>query len=160
MEAPPPGYSIDTSALIDWWVRYYPPKAFKGLLTRVEELVDNGRLRSSIEVREECSKYDDELHRWTKTQSGLFVESDETIQRMVTKLLSKHYDPKTDKGINGADPFVIAVALQASPHWAVVSAEHPGSLETQKIPWVCKHHDPIVQHMSFLEMVLAEGWVL
>jgi hypothetical protein len=29
-------YSIDTSALVDWWVRYYPPKVFKGLIPRME----------------------------------------------------------------------------------------------------------------------------
>jgi hypothetical protein len=34
----PPHYSIDTSALIDWWIRYYPPNSFPTLKVRLEDL--------------------------------------------------------------------------------------------------------------------------
>jgi hypothetical protein len=44
--APLPCYSIDTSAPVDWWVRSYPPKAFKGLAPRMEQLIAEGRRRA------------------------------------------------------------------------------------------------------------------
>lgn len=73
-------YSIDTSALLDWWVRYYPPSVFKGLVPRMEGLIDEGRLRASREVREEIEGKSDNLRDWCKKQDGLWVESSEAIQ--------------------------------------------------------------------------------
>jgi len=40
----------------------------------------------------------------------------------------RHHDPaKPHKGINGADPFVIAMAKDGGAQWKVVADEHPGS---------------------------------
>ncbi len=38
----PVKYSIDTSAILDGWRRYYPPRAFPGLWIRMEELIQQG----------------------------------------------------------------------------------------------------------------------
>ncbi len=156
-------YSIDTSALIDWWVRYYPPKVFKGLVPRLEKLIADGRLRASREVREEIEHENDGLHSWIKMQGSFCVESDEPIQRIVAQLMATYYNAaKPDKGINGADPFVIAVAAVQKPRqWTVVSGEKPGSNENPKIPWVCNQFKPTpLQHLSFLGFVMEEGWEL
>lgn len=156
-------YSIDTSALIDWWVRYYPPKAFGGLLPRMEQLVSDGRLRASREVEGELNKQDDDCFRWAKRQMEFFVESDAAIQSVVTDLMGTYFNPqKPDKGISGADPFVIGLAaVQRSQHWTVVTGEKPGSPENPKIPWVCSHYKPHpIRSIGFLELIVEEGWQL
>ena len=91
-------YSIDTSALIDWWVRYYPPTAFKGLIPRMEALIAQGRLRASREVQEEILYENEGLRDWLKAQAHLCVESDEAIQIVVSDLMARcHNHDKPDK---------------------------------------------------------------
>jgi hypothetical protein len=155
-------YSIDTSALLDWWVRYYPPKAFKGLVPRMEGLIQGGQLRASREVQEEIEYENEGLRDWLKGQQGFCIDSNEAIQAVVARLMAAHHNhEKPDKGINGADPFVIGVAAVQPRPWVVVSGEKPGSAENPKIPWVCRHCDPTpIRHISFLEMILEEGWEL
>jgi hypothetical protein len=70
--------------------------------------------------------------------------------------MATHHDPtRPVKGINGADPFVIAMAKAGGPEWSVVSEEHPGNTEARKIPFVCRAEG--VACLSFQEMMLAEG---
>jgi hypothetical protein len=144
-------------------VRYYPPKVFKGLVPRIEGLIADGRLRASREVREEIEHENDGLRNWIKAQDSFFVESDATIQGIVKQLMETYYNPeKPDKGINGADPFVVAVAAVQKPElWSVVSGEKPGSVENPKIPWVCRQFKPVpIRSITFLEFVIEEGWEL
>jgi len=80
-----------------------------------------------------------------------------SVQRLVRQLMATHHNPaKPLKGINGADPFVIAMAKDGGPHWIVVSDEHPGSMESRKIPFVCGQEK--VECIRFQEMMLREGW--
>lgn len=156
-------YSIDTSALIDWWVRYYPPTAFGGLLPRVEQLIAEGRLRASREVRDELEKGNDACFGWTRKQADLFVESDVAIQSVVSSLMEQYFNPENpDKGIGGADPFVIALAAVQEPEpWVVVTGERPGSADNPKIPWVCRNFRPRpIRTIGFLELIVEESWQL
>ena len=52
-------------------------------------------------------------------------------------------------------PIIIAMAKDGGPRWIVVSDEHPGSLESRKIPFVCDHEK--VECIRFQEMMLREG---
>lgn len=152
-------YSIDTSALVDWWVRFYPPQNFPTLLAHVEALIAAGDLRASKEVLEELQRQDDDLAKWAKEHPALFVEDNEPVQDVVTALMDEYFNPdKPDKGINGADPFVIALAKSGNPAATVVSGEKPGSRENPKIPYVCDQEK--VPHITFLGLIQAEGWKL
>jgi Domain of unknown function (DUF4411) len=51
-----PVYSVDSSALIHGWRRAYRPKNFASVWARFDVLIDEGRLRSSIEVYNELEK--------------------------------------------------------------------------------------------------------
>ncbi len=157
-----PCYSIDTSALVDWWVRSYPPRVFKGLVPRMEQLIAEGRLRASREVRDELDKQDDALLAWAKGHPDLWVESGDAVQGVVAELMAQYFNPqKPDKGIGNADPFVIGVAATEGAHWAVVTGEKPGSVENPKIPFVCRRFQPQpIRSLSFLELIVAEGWEL
>ena len=153
-------YVIDTSALIDWWVRFYPPESFPTLVTHMEALIGACDLRSSRAVLDELERQDDDLARWAKAQQVFFIEDGDEVQDQVGYLVNKYFNhDKPEKGINGADPFVIGLALIADvPPLTVVSGENPGSRENPKIPWVCKEED--VPHINFLGLIKAEGWKL
>lgn len=150
-------YSIDTSALISWWVEDYSPDVFRGLLPKMTALVAAGRLRAARSVKDELG--DGELRRWCLAQSDLFVEENETVQRRVRQLMAAYQDPKKTRGIDKADPFVVALADTQLPKWHVVSAERGGSLANNpNIPTVCAHIG--VQHVRFFEMLRLERWTL
>lgn len=151
-----PIYCIDTSSILEWYVRTYPPTIFPKLPERIEHLVGAGRLRSPRAVLDEIKPGDD-CHKWAKSLPDLFVEESEAVQIVVTKLMAKHHNPKKPlKGIGGADPFVIAMAKEGGKNWVVVANEHAGSDEARKIPYVCKAEG--VPCMNFKELMLNEKW--
>jgi len=153
---PPPLYCIDTSSILEWFVDTYPPAIFPGLQTRIEELIAAGRLRSPKAVQDEIKPGDD-CYVWCKAQTELFAEESAAVQRIVRSLMAAHHNPqKPHKGINGADPFVIAMAKGGGVQWSVVADEHPGSLENRKIPFVCRSEG--IRCITFQEMMRAEGW--
>lgn len=152
-------YSIDTSALVDWWVRYYPPASFPTLVKHVETLIAVGDLRASREVFEELQRQDDDLSKWTKNHPDLFVEDSESMQDTVAVLMNRYFNPKKpEKGISGADAFVISLAMTTDPVSTVVSGEKAGSKENPKLPYVCGTEN--VPHITFLGLIQAEGWKL
>jgi hypothetical protein len=149
-----PNYCIDTSSILLWFVKTYPPAIFPGLTVRIEGLVAAGRLRSPRVVLDEIRPGDD-CHQWAKGQADLFVEESTDVQRVVRQLMATHHDPaKPLKGINGADPFVIAMAKVMGS--VVVADEHAGSLENRKIPFVCNAEN--VRCITFQDLMRAEEW--
>jgi hypothetical protein len=150
-------YCLDTSSAIEWFVRTYPPSILPSLPQRIEALIAAGRLRAPQAVLDELSRIDDDCCKWAKAQAELFLEEPAAVQRIVRQLMAAHHNPlKPHKGINGADPFVIAMAKDGGANWAVIADEHPGSLENRKIPFVCKAEG--VRCITFQQLMLAEGW--
>ncbi len=120
-----PIYSIDSSALIHAWRRVYRPKNFGMVWRHFDALIEEGRLRASIEVLKELEKKDDELFEWGKARKELlFVEIDDACQLEVIRIMDK-YERLVDtvKGRSGADPFVIALAAVCTPHLTVITEE-------------------------------------
>lgn len=148
-------YSIDTSALINWWVEDYSPDVLPGLVPRMGALIAEGRLRAVRSVKDELGEGD--LRKWCLAQADLFVEEDEEIQQRVAQLMAAYQNPKKTRGIDKADPFVIALA--DIKDWHVVSAERGGSLASNpNIPTVCGAIG--VAHIRFFDMLRLEGWKL
>jgi hypothetical protein len=149
-------YCIDTSSILEWFVRRYPPELLPSLPAKVEALIAAGRLRAPKAVMDEI-RSGDECHRWARAQTALFVEESVSVQGIVRRLMQTHHDPtRPTKGINGADPFVIAMAKDGGAGWIVVSDEHPGSAESRKIPFVCSVES--VECINFQEMMRRERW--
>jgi hypothetical protein len=148
-------YSVDSSALIHGWRRVYRPKNFGFIWERLDALIKEGRLQSSIEVYNELEKKDDELFKWCKDRKDeLFVEIDDELQTEVARIM-KAYSRLVDtvKGRSGADPFVIALASVAMPKLVVVTEEHPGKL---KIPDVCNAEK--IDHCGLEDLIEREDW--
>ena len=149
---------MDTSAFVDWWVRYYPPEILPTLKLRIEELIAEGRLKSSTSVLGELERQDDSLAKWAKSQKiNIFIEDSEAVQKLAIEMNDKYSFPdhKT-KGISGADAFVIAHARVLTKDVSVVSAEREKTIQNPKIPFVCTEYN--VEHISFTDLLKKEGW--
>jgi Domain of unknown function (DUF4411) len=153
--AKPAVYSIDSSALIHGWRRVYRPKNFGIFWHHIDGLIQESRLRASIEVYNELEKKDDELFKWCKQRKKtLFVEIDDATQAHVARIMRSY--PRlvdTVKGRSGADPFVIALAATTNPSMVVISEEHPGQT---RIPDVCLAET--VDCCGLADMIEREDW--
>jgi hypothetical protein len=150
-------YSIDTSAILDGWVRYYPPVTFKKLWLNLEKLIESGKLRATEEViRELGKKGDDDVSTWCKARDGFFIDIDDAIQTKVTEILAAHPNLVDEgKGRSGADPFVIALA--ELHNCKVITGEAlTNKLSRPRIPDIC--HARTIQWGNLLSLVQSEKW--
>lgn len=66
-------YVLDTSALMDWHDRFYPPDVFPSLVVYIDALLAAGRLRSPEMVRDEINSIGSTaLQHWVKARPTLF----------------------------------------------------------------------------------------
>ena len=149
-------YSIDTSAILDGWVRYYPPDTFPGLWRKIDDLITAGDLRASEEVLHDLAKKDDEVYAWAKAHREMFVPIDDRIQPVVSDLLERFERlVDTSKNRSASDPFVIALAKVEG--CTVVSGEKASeNPEKPKIPDVCTALG--LPCVTLLQLIRTEGW--
>lgn len=149
-------YSIDTSAILDGWRRYYPPDVFPGIWDRLDELINDGALRATEEVLIELERKDDEVFAWAHAREHLFIAIDDRIQDVVSDILNTHEKLlDTRSGRSAGDPFVIALAEIESA--VVVTGERAtNSVDRPNIPDVCAARG--VRSISLLQLLRSEGW--
>lgn len=149
-------YCVDTSSLLEAWIRSYPPNSFPGLWDRLDSLIGEERLWSSEEVLRELEQRDDDMYEWASDRDHIFLPLDEDVQDAATRLLERHPRLMGERANrNHADPFVIATAWVRG--LAVVTEEAEGSAERPRIPFVCQ--DLSIPNISVLELIQQEGWV-
>jgi hypothetical protein len=68
-------YCIDTSTLLDGWVRWYPPNTFHTLWSNIEEFIEQEVIVAPEEVLTELTKKDDDVHKWAKRNKVMFLMS-------------------------------------------------------------------------------------
>jgi hypothetical protein len=149
-------YVIDTSALLDGWVRYYPPDVFPALWSQLEQMIKAGELRAPDEVLLELAQKDDEIHKWAKTNSAMFLPLDAEVQAATQEIL--HQFPRlvgAMKDRNRADPFVIALA-KVKTATVVTGERSSGTTERPRIPNVCDHFR--IGHRTLLQLIRDKGW--
>lgn len=149
-------YSIDTSAILDGWRRYYPPDVLPDVWTGFDDLIAKGHLVATEEVLLELEKRDDEVHKWAKKRKRMFVPIDGPIQQAVSSILAAHEKlVDTRKNRSAADPFVIGLAVVHG--CAVVTGERETrSLDRPNIPDVCSALG--VRSLGLLELFRELGW--
>jgi hypothetical protein len=150
-------YSLDTSALLDGWVRYYPRDVFPKFWTGIEGLIAQGKRAAIEEVLRELEKKDDEVHGWAKLQSGLFVPVDGEIQGAVKSVVGRYPGlVNAKRSRSTADPFVIALAIVQE--CAVVTGERPNGIGSKKprIPDVCLGLG--VRCLTMVDVFREQGW--
>jgi hypothetical protein len=147
-------YSIDTSALMDAWVRYYPPDVFPCLWDRIDASINDGLFVATVEVHRELQLYTGELSLWVGERKQMFIPIDNDVQEAVNDIMTTHPDLVDENtGKSGADPFVIALARVRG--LTVVSAER-SKPSKPKIPDVCAAKG--VRHITLLEMFRELKW--
>ena len=129
-------YCLDTNIFIEPWNKFYSQKFTKGYWEILADLAQQGILFSTIEVKREIEKIDDDLLKWIKDKK-FFKNPNEDIQRRMREILKKYphlIDPL--KGRSIADPWVIAHAQLENA--VVVTLEQKARKASQvKIPDVC-----------------------
>lgn len=148
-------YSIDTSALLDAWVRWYPPDLFPKLWENIETLISEQRIFATEEVLVELEKKDDEIFKWAKKQKMFYPLTTE-IQTFVSQILTKYprlVDSRRER--SQADPFVIALAKHKN--CVVITGEKNfGTEDRPRIPIVCKEFE--IKSISIVQLIRSEGW--
>lgn len=152
-------YSVDTSSLIDAWTRFPPDIVVSLWEELIPGLIASGDLRATREVEVELKKRESELAAWAthEDQDKLFLEVDRGVQTNVEKILGSHPNLIDPEGTDsGADPFVIALAMQDEA--AVVTQERPAKdpKNKPKIPDVCEAYD--IPCFDFLDLVRDQDW--
>lgn len=148
-------YSIDTSALLDAWIRWYPPDLFPKLWENFEALISEKRLIASEEVLVELEKKDDEIYKWAKKQKMFYPLTTE-IQLISSQILNKFprlIDSRKER--SQADPFVIALAKNRNC-LVVTGEKNPGTEDRPRIPIVCKAFG--ITQINIVQLIRAEGW--
>ena len=150
-------YSLDTSAILDGLVNYYPIRNFPNLWNNIDDLIYSGRLLASEEVWEEINEKADVARDWAfDRRDSLFVPTDAAIAAQVTELLVEHERLVMQlKNRNRADPFVIALA-ELRQAIVVTGEGSDGTANRPKIPYVCGQRN--VRCFRFLDVIQQEGW--
>ena len=152
-------YCIDTSALIDGWVRWYPIDVFPSLWDKIGAMVDAGKLIAPNEVLEELKqKEGDTLTEWVSAHKQMFRIEDIDLQENAVDIINRFprlVDPNSN--VTEADPFVIALARLTNA--VVITGEKAtGQLESNPhIPDVCRHYN--VKCINILEFIREQGWI-
>ena len=150
-------YSIDTSAILDGWRRYYPPDVFPQLWEEMRGLIQRGRLLAVEEVLHEIKRKDDEVADWVVRNQRLIVPLDGAIQIAVAEILNR-FDRlvNTQRNRSLADPWVIALA-QTRDLTVVTGERETGKLTRPMIPDVCRALG--IRYINLLQLFREEGWV-
>jgi hypothetical protein len=146
-------YSVDSSAFIHGWHRIYRPKNFGFVWDRLGVLIEEGRLKASIEVYNDLGKKDDELFKWCKERKDkLVVDIDAATQAHIARIMAA-YPRLVVSGRSGSDPFVIALAVSTNPMMTVVTEEHSGKV---RIPDVCNAEK--IGFCGLADLIERENW--
>jgi hypothetical protein len=139
-----PIYALDTNVFMDWQARYYPTDIFASLTTRIDGLIDEGRLYSPALTKEELGAVGTaELASWASARAGIWIP---TAQLLMAALAIQNRfpglrDPKAE--YEEADAYVIALAQVHNGNGIVVTqetsaAEKRNPRRPMFIPDVCR----------------------
>jgi hypothetical protein len=148
-------FSLDTSGILDAWVRHYPPDVFPTIWSKMDVSAKNGEIFVIEEVVRELEKKDG-VHRWVKERETIIVPIDDDVQKSVVQIMSKYtrlVDTKKNRSVG--DPWVIALAFVRG--LTVVTGEKAsGNLLKPKIPDVCK--DLGVSCIEMVDFFREQNW--
>ena len=149
-------YSLDTSAILDGWVRYYAPDVFPSFWAKLEELLQQGGAKISKQVHVELCEQEDGAADWVQACDGALVEIDEQCF-MIAQDIGEKFPGWVTKKKNGADPFVIALAetdgLKVITGERVSGSDNPKKM---KIPDVCSKRG--VGCGAMVDLIREQGW--
>lgn len=151
-------YLIDSSAIFDLYkeVGHYSKDVHASLWDTIEEYIQKGRIKSSVEVYEEVKKdTQKEFTDWVKSNKDMFIEVDECQIKNLKKILAKY--PMLAEGFTGkADTTLVSLCMCNS--WILLTSENfstTASPYTPKIPNLCNEFE--VKCMNINQFCRNEG---
>ena len=148
-------YCLDTSVLIESWVRNYRYASFPSFWQKMADSINEGILIAPDMVLLELKRKEDSLYEWAKNQEQLFLPLSAEIQEVHTGIINEF--PKlidSSKNRSMCDPWVIALAqLQGG---SVVTEESRGSEKRPKIPDVCDKLD--IKCLRIADLIEELNW--
>ncbi|TVP79358.1 MAG: DUF4411 family protein [Puniceicoccaceae bacterium] len=157
---PKPLYVVDTNIFMDWQARYYPTAVFVSLVGKIDELIQEKRLRAPALVQEELDAVGtNQLSDWAQARKEIWIPNENlfaetmTIQGQFPGLL----DPKAE--YEEADAYVIGLAQQQDG--IVVTSETPAGEKRKPkreffIPDVCRELG--IPCINLLGLMRREKW--
>ncbi len=151
-------YTIDASALMDGWSRYYPPDILPSLWESIEQTIKSNRLISPVEVKLELERKDDDLHEWISNRDSMFREVTDGIQERIASIVNQFPNFIPDRSPDGiwADPYVIALAGETNSIVVTGEKKAPSNARKLKIPNICDFLN--IEWIALLEMIRREQW--
>ncbi|MGF7131429.1 hypothetical protein P3T40_002911 [Paraburkholderia sp. EB58] len=151
-------WCFDTSALIEPWVRLYPPDIFGSVWDMLVKLANAGSVVAPTDVRLELEKQKDDLFEWAKDVARLFHEPDRAVMEVLTDIVNAHPGfMKVNSTKSGADPMVVAFAEVHG--LTVVTYETTAKKDAApKIPNVCAARG--VECVQLVDVLRASGFKL
>lgn len=151
-------WCFDTSALIEPWVRLYPPDIFGPIWDLLAKLADHGEIVAPTDVRLELEKQKDDLYSWSKDVPALFLDPDRDVMQALADVVNAHPGfMKVNSTKSGADPVVVAFAEVHG--LSVVTYETMAKKEAApKIPNVCA--DRGIKCVQLVDVLRASGFKL
>jgi hypothetical protein len=157
-------YVIDASSLIDL-NKFNPIDLYPSPWNKIERLINNGMLFSSIEVYKELVKKDDVLSEWIKNHKQMFKPVTKKQTEIISQILKKYPSIINVKKENVADPWVIALAVELSEakkqktllkiKWLVVTEERKRGNRI-RIPLICEDYN--IDYLKIFDMFRRKGW--
>ncbi len=130
-------WCFDTSALIEPWVRLYPPDIFGPVWETLDRLIATGVIVAPVDVLHELERQKDDLHAWVNVRPTFFLDPDRKVMEVFAEIVNTYpgfMKPHSTK--SGADPLVVATA--EANNLPVVTYETRAKQDAApKIPNVC-----------------------
>jgi len=150
---------IDTSSLIDAANQYnISKKSFVHVWSKFDEWIEDGKLISSVAVKDELTSKDlEDFLKWARKHKEFFYPLTKEVQEKTTEVLAKY--PNLIKirgtGNSNADPFLVATALLRSGTIVTQEKREKNSKKICKIPNVCDGFGiPCIKLQDFLDEIL------
>ncbi len=153
-------YSVDTSAFLDWQLRFYPSDVFSSLSDKIDDLLKEKRIFAPALVKEEIDVVGGaELTKWAKARAALFVPLNDLLPsaQAVQNQFPGLQDPKAE--YEEADAYVVGLAKIRE---VVVITGETSAAEKNKpkrshyIPDVCRELG--IPCFNFLGLMRREKW--
>jgi hypothetical protein len=152
-------WCFDTSALIEPWVRLYPPDVFAAVWEELLRLADAGDIVAPRDVLLELGRQKDDLHDWAVNHAAaMFTEADRATIECVADIVNDHPDfMKVDSTKSGADPFVVGMA--EAHGLTIVTYENMAKKDAApRIPNVCQTRG--LKWVQLVDVLRSSGFKL
>lgn len=153
-------YIFDSSSLIVLFKNFYL-RRFPTLWSLYDSLIDEKRILSVREVRNEVKERGDRLSEWSKRNGEFYQIPTNNEMLFIQKIfLIRHFQAivRNKERLLGkpvADPFVIAKANEIAA--GCVVTEETYKKNAAKIPNICQHFN--IRCINLREFMEIENWV-